>query len=295
MKNMVCPETETVSPKKRVIIKELLVKGQESAAQLKLLLENPFGSEAPLSSEHLMANVLRSFTQALSVINSSSQPGSADELPHRNLPFSVQNGSPAAGSAGDLTSRDCSESRRRSKKVGRGCYNRRRSAHSLTKLSCTTNDNHAWRKYGQKEILNSDFPRSYFRCCHKYDQGCGAIKQVQRDQENPDMYQTTYIGIHTCNATPKATHSVTHSATRDSHLLNSDHDTKVTNVQNYHISSPNLTTKPEFPKEDTPSDVTYHKLLDTPDTVYSCIDSQSLDMDFMVPSLHFDTDFHFDE
>lgn len=78
--------------------------------------------------------------------------------------------------------------------------------------------------------------RSYFRCGHKYDQGCLAKKQVQRDQENSNMYRTTYIGIHTCNATTKATHSATD-------LLNSDRDDS---MEDHHIRSPQ-----EFPKEDT--------------------------------------------
>ncbi|TKY56379.1 WRKY transcription factor 70 [Spatholobus suberectus] len=197
---------------------------------------------------------------------------------------------------------------------------RRRTASAWTILSCTTDDNHAWRKYGQKEILNSEFPRSYYRCSHKYDQGCRATKQVQRDQDNPDMYRTTYIGIHTCNATPKATHSATDSTTWESYLLNSDHGSKVPNVQDHHISSPSLIEKQEFPKEDSPSDVTDHKLDPTlwsdlkdfepskpaimtlkmesdnnADNVYSCIDSQRLDMDFGVASVHFGTDFRFDE
>lgn len=44
--------------------------------------------------------------------------------------------------------------------------------------------------------------RSYFRCAFKHDQGCLAIKQVQKTQDKPDMYEITYIGIHTCNTTP---------------------------------------------------------------------------------------------
>ncbi|KAH7514774.1 hypothetical protein FEM48_Zijuj11G0126100 [Ziziphus jujuba var. spinosa] len=32
----------------------------------------------------------------------------------------------------------------------------------------------------------------------RYDQGCKATKQIQRTQENPPLYRTTYIGHHTC-------------------------------------------------------------------------------------------------
>lgn len=40
--------------------------------------------------------------------------------------------------------------------------------------------------------------RCYFRCTHKYDQSCQAKKQVQRIQEDPPLYQTTYFRHHTC-------------------------------------------------------------------------------------------------
>jgi len=93
--------------------------------------------------------------------------------------------------------------------------------------------------------------RSYFRCSHKYDQGCQATKQVQRNQECPTMYQTTYTGIHTCS---KATHSTTDSSNWESYLLNSDHDSI---LQDSPISSPTLTIKQEFLK-----DLTDHKPLE---------------------------------
>ncbi|KAH1067979.1 hypothetical protein GLYMA_03G002300v4 [Glycine max] len=36
-------------------------------------------------------------------------------------------------------------------------------------------------------------------CNHKYDQNCQATKQVQRIQEDPPLYKTTYLSHHTCN------------------------------------------------------------------------------------------------
>ncbi|RZC18486.1 putative WRKY transcription factor 70 isoform B [Glycine soja] len=41
--------------------------------------------------------------------------------------------------------------------------------------------------------------KSYYRCTHKYDQNCQATKQVQRIQEDPPLYKTTYLSHHTCN------------------------------------------------------------------------------------------------
>lgn len=40
--------------------------------------------------------------------------------------------------------------------------------------------------------------RSYFRCTHKFDQGCMAVRQVQRSEEDPSTYLITYLGEHTC-------------------------------------------------------------------------------------------------
>ncbi|XP_047150493.1 probable WRKY transcription factor 70 [Vigna umbellata] len=223
MKKNLCPESESVSAQKKREIMEDLVKGHEAATELRLLLQNPFGTEPSLSSHHLIAKVLRSFTQALTIINSSPlAPASADGLAHRNLLFSGENGPSVPRSGNCPTSGDCSE--KRSKKGGRGRYNRRKSLLTWTELSYTTDDNHAWRKYGQKKILNSEFPRGYFRCSHRYDKGCKATKQVQRDEQYPQMYQTTYIGSHTCNAISEIVTNSTDSSNWESYLLNSDHD-----------------------------------------------------------------------
>lgn len=41
--------------------------------------------------------------------------------------------------------------------------------------------------------------RHYYRCTHKFEQGCQATKQVQKTEEDPvPMYRTTYYGHHTC-------------------------------------------------------------------------------------------------
>lgn len=50
-----------------------------------------------------------------------------------------------------------------------------------------------WTKFG------TVLCRNYFRCTHKFDQGCQATKQVQRIQDEPVLYRTTYYGHHICN------------------------------------------------------------------------------------------------
>ncbi|KAL3702186.1 hypothetical protein R1sor_020208 [Riccia sorocarpa] len=59
-------------------------------------------------------------------------------------------------------------------------------------------DGYTWRKYGQKDIKESMFPRSYYRCTHKTELGCPASKTVQRSDQDPDFYVVIYKGKHIC-------------------------------------------------------------------------------------------------
>ncbi|CAE5958919.1 unnamed protein product [Arabidopsis arenosa] len=52
----------------------------------------------------------------------------------------------------------------------------------------------AWRKYGQKPIKGSPFPRGYYRCSSS--KGCSARKQVERSRTDPNMLVITYTSEH---------------------------------------------------------------------------------------------------
>ncbi|XP_023763405.1 probable WRKY transcription factor 75 [Lactuca sativa] len=54
-------------------------------------------------------------------------------------------------------------------------------------------DGYRWRKYGQKAVKNSKFPRSYYRCTY---QECNVKKQVQRLSKDEGVVVTTYEGTH---------------------------------------------------------------------------------------------------
>jgi hypothetical protein len=54
-------------------------------------------------------------------------------------------------------------------------------------------DGYRWRKYGQKAIAASAFPRRYYRCSLN---GCTAKKQVQRSLGAEAKLVTTYEGEH---------------------------------------------------------------------------------------------------
>ncbi|KAK4743793.1 hypothetical protein SAY87_010105 [Trapa incisa] len=55
-------------------------------------------------------------------------------------------------------------------------------------------DGYRWRKYGQKAVKNSLFPRSYYRCTTA---SCNVKKRVERSHADPAIVVTTYEGQHT--------------------------------------------------------------------------------------------------
>jgi hypothetical protein len=55
-------------------------------------------------------------------------------------------------------------------------------------------DGYRWRKYGQKAVKNSPFPRSYYRCTSV---SCNVKKHVERSLNDPTIVVTTYEGKHT--------------------------------------------------------------------------------------------------
>ncbi|KAE8800192.1 putative WRKY transcription factor 65 [Hordeum vulgare] len=63
----------------------------------------------------------------------------------------------------------------------------------------TPTDSWAWRKYGQKPIKGSPFPRAYYRCSSS--KGCPARKQVERSQADPDTVLITYSYEHNHSST----------------------------------------------------------------------------------------------
>ncbi|KAM5575954.1 putative WRKY transcription factor 65 [Rosa sericea] len=52
----------------------------------------------------------------------------------------------------------------------------------------------SWRKYGQKPIKGSPYPRGYYRC--STSKGCSAKKQVERSKTDASVLIITYTNSH---------------------------------------------------------------------------------------------------
>lgn len=134
--------------------------------------------------------------------------------------------------------------------------------------------------------------RNYFRCTHKFDQGCLALKQVQQIQDDPPLVRTTYHGHHTCKNFHKSVHQIMVDPTtedssiiwsfqsEDGFLVDNLTEEKGTIKQESYIS-PDLFDASHlgaFPSGSDPGDV------------YSCTASthDSMDMDMMMGPVNFD-------
>ncbi|VAH81088.1 unnamed protein product [Triticum turgidum subsp. durum] len=92
----------------------------------------------------------------------------------------------------------------------------------VTVTSSPYSDGYQWRKYGQKRIMRTSFPRCYYRCCYHRERSCPATKLVQQQppQQHSDgdqtMYTVTYVHEHTChNMAPAEPEAAARSSTPD--------------------------------------------------------------------------------
>ncbi|KAJ0695978.1 putative transcription factor WRKY family [Helianthus annuus] len=186
-------------PSRRTKALQELRNGKVFVDKLQEMLGRPEKIEFDLQSDNgVVVQMMGMFDNALSVYHSSNLNGN---------PHNPTNNVRSPRSWDDQKAKDYGKSNRivTPVKTKRGCYNRRKSASTIVKMTSTLiDDGYAWRKYGQKTILNSKHQRNYYRCSHKFEQGCQATKQVQKTDRKPSNYKITYYGHHTCNNLQRA-------------------------------------------------------------------------------------------
>ncbi|CAM8930104.1 unnamed protein product [Rhodiola kirilowii] len=165
---------------------EMLTQGRGLAFQLRdLLLDDqiPVSGAKLALAEDLLDKIDGSFTHSISALESDEMKSEV-----------------SGESSKSTTSRKtaAAPSRKRREK-GEGDESWSEISSSLV------HDGHAWRKYGQKHILNAKHSRNYYKCTHKEHLGCPAKKHVQQIGDDPLSYRTVYYFKHTCTMTPMNT------------------------------------------------------------------------------------------
>ncbi|XAR72433.1 hypothetical protein NMG60_11019062 [Bertholletia excelsa] len=120
-----------------------------------------------------------------SSISSSSTEAGADDDSHRAKKDRNQKESDDGG--------ESSKKGNKSKKKGEKKQREPRFAFMTKSEVDHLEDGYRWRKYGQKAVKNSPFPRSYYRCT---TQKCTVKKRVERSFQDPTVVITTYEGQH---------------------------------------------------------------------------------------------------
>ncbi|CAN8279605.1 unnamed protein product [Cochlearia groenlandica] len=217
-------------------LKNQLAQGHELTTKLQQV-HSQFGSGLGLADD-LVVRILESFNEAISTLGSFELSSSSSSS------LADVEGSQNASCDGKFE--DSGDSSRKSLgpvKGKRGCYKRKKRSETLSIESTVLEDTFSWRKYGQKEILNTKFPRSYFRCTHKYTKGCKATKQVQKLELEPGMFNITYIGNHTCNNTNEVNPN-------NKPCTHNDHDHDEIIMDDEEIKSPSLTSSMKKEEEE---------------------------------------------
>ncbi|XP_024188456.1 probable WRKY transcription factor 70 isoform X2 [Rosa chinensis] len=163
---------ESVSSNRQRVVEEL-VQGREMVNQLQRCLSGDVRS-----AEGLVTKILGSFTNTLRILNGSEE--AKEELISQiqaNSPTSTVTASGSAAAGTDSLSWDALDDAGKSEDSNEESY---KSTETF------------------KDRRGSYKRRNYFRCTHKFDQGCKATKHVQRIKDEPQLFRTTYYGNHTC-------------------------------------------------------------------------------------------------
>ncbi|KAK8503880.1 hypothetical protein V6N12_019051 [Hibiscus sabdariffa] len=171
-----------------------LTQGHELARQLIAQLNAPSSSDE--TKEILAQKIEASYEKALSMVNCNANTSVATGGTNGMLESSASRCASPPSDDSDRCIGEPDASKKR--KSGQPRWTQRVRVRPGMALEGSLDDGFSWRKYGQKDILGSKYPRGYYRCIHRSVGGCLATKQVQRSDDDPTTFEITYIGTHTC-------------------------------------------------------------------------------------------------
>ncbi|KAG4949067.1 hypothetical protein JHK85_042928 [Glycine max] len=161
---------------------------------------SPASSNVPDSSEVLNTPAA---SPNLSSISSSSNEATVNNNAEQSLkPGNDQEEAEAEeeggnGGRGDDQDQDKTKKQLKPKKKNQKKQREPRFAFMTKSEVDHLDDGYKWRKYGQKAVKNSPYPRSYYRCTSA---GCGVKKRVERSSDDPSIVDSE-------NTTAKETRS----------------------------------------------------------------------------------------
>ncbi|CAL4960726.1 unnamed protein product [Urochloa decumbens] len=139
--------------------------------------------QAEATADFILQEVARAFTVCLNIMG--SPPARAPPPPPQEMPAARLMTSPSPTPTELLAPR-----RNREDSIPR--------EHTVT--TSPHYDGYQWRKYGQKRITKTQYPRCYYRCSFHRDRNCRATKQVQQcSAGDPPQYLVMYFNDHTCD------------------------------------------------------------------------------------------------
>ncbi|KAJ0650958.1 putative transcription factor WRKY family [Helianthus annuus] len=230
-------------PSNRIKAMQELTQGQVLMNKLQEMLGQPEKIEFGYNSvDDTLVQIVGMFNKTLSILSSNS--------PNFNMtPQNRTHDMSSPNNWDDQRSENFIESVKTVMpiKTKRGCHKRRKSSSIFTKVTSTLiDDGYTWRKYGEKVIINSKYQRHYYRCTHKFEQGCQATKQVQKTDDEPPMYRTTYHRHHTCKNSQREHQIILDSPnSRDSSVLFSFETNTIINRKQVRPFSSSTKHKPE--------------------------------------------------
>ncbi|XP_073059343.1 probable WRKY transcription factor 57 [Primulina eburnea] len=139
-------------------------------------------SSTPRSTEStVLAEEEKMVSASASASNPSVSSSSCEDRPEKST------------ASGGTSSNPPPDSAIKTKKKGQKRIRQQRFAFMTKSEVDHLEDGYRWRKYGQKAVKNSPFPRSYYRCTNSK---CTVKKRVERSCKDPTVVITTYEGQH---------------------------------------------------------------------------------------------------
>ncbi|KAL9141942.1 hypothetical protein ABFS82_14G136300 [Erythranthe guttata] len=204
---------------KESVITSQLSEGMEIAKELKRKIDQPPSSSSTYSLQEysiLIDKLVSCYDNAISILLENEAP-LVNSCAVTN--YALEGSPTSEVSHLDSTEHVCKHVNKKRKNSGRW-------SEQVNVCGVEINDGYYWRKYGQKDILGANYPRAYYRCTHRYTQGCLATKQVQQMDKNPSTTTTTT----TTNS--QVVYKGTHTCTQQRHILKVESQQQLVNITN---------------------------------------------------------------